>query len=128
MISNESLDYEIRFYEDLLRKRPDFAEALTALGEAYTRKGEYAKGLEIDQRLALIKPSDPFVLYNLACSYALTGDVESSFETIRKAIVHGYDDFRHLAEDDDLDALKKDARFRRYFRQILKEKNSTTPF
>ena len=45
----EDLDFEISFYEKLLRKNPDFTNALVALGDAYTRRGRYSEGLAIDK-------------------------------------------------------------------------------
>ena len=62
----ETLDFEIQFYEGVLEKNNDFTQALIVLGDLYTRKGLYEKGLMIDKRLAFLKPEDPIVFYNLA--------------------------------------------------------------
>ena len=51
--SQELLDFEIAFYEQLLKEHPAFADALVALGEAYTRRGQHEKGLAVDQRPAV---------------------------------------------------------------------------
>ena len=39
----KDLDFEIDFFEQLLKKKPDFIQALTALGNAYTQRGDYKK-------------------------------------------------------------------------------------
>lgn len=119
-------DFEIQFYEGLLKKKPDFVEALSALGDLYTRKGLYAKGMEIDERLAHLKPQDPIVLYNLACSYSLLKDTDKAVKTIQKAIACGYDDFHHLEQDSDLDNLRHDSRFQEYFLKV-KDKKAKQP-
>jgi len=49
-------DFEIIFFEKLLEKRPSFIQALIALGNVYTQKGDYEKGLEIDLRLRAAAP------------------------------------------------------------------------
>jgi tetratricopeptide (TPR) repeat protein len=110
--------FEIRFYEKLVAKRPDFKEALMALGDLYTREGLHAEGLRIDQRLASLKPEDPIVLYNLACSYSLLNHIELSLEMLKKAVHCGYRDFGYIREDDDLTNLRKDERFQEYFKNI----------
>ena len=115
-------DFQIRFFEELIKKKPDFAEALAALGDLYTKQGWHEKGLKVDQKLALLKPEDPIVLYNLACSYSLVNNIDQAFETIQNAVDCGYDNLEHLTMDRDLINLRGDQRFQRYFENIKKEK------
>ena len=110
---DDTLDFEITFFEGVLKHRPDFVEALIAIGELYTRKGLYGRGLQVDKRLSRLRPDDPVVLYNLACSYCLTGDMTRALRALKKAIACGYNDFEYLNRDSDLDALRKDRRFKR---------------
>ena len=105
------LDFEIGFYEGLLKKKPDFIQALVVLGDAYTRRGDFKKGLEIDLHLGRLRKDDPGVHYNLACSYSLLGLIDDAFKSIKKAIALGYRDFDYLRKDPDLENLKKDKRF-----------------
>ena len=107
--------FEIEFYENILKERPNFIEALRVLAETYTRAGEYKKGLELDQRLAELLPEDHIVHYNLACSYSLLGDVDSALKNIRKAIALGYHDFDFMNQDPDLANLRADKRFEEVF-------------
>ena len=107
----EDIQFEIVFFEKILKGTPDFIEALSALAESYTRSGEYQKGLDIDKRLAGLCPEDPLVFYNLACSFALTGFIEESLETLETAVRFGYDEPEHMKQDEDLKALHGDERF-----------------
>lgn len=116
------MDYEINFYKGILEKSPNFVEALSAIGDLYTKKGLYEEGLKVDLRLAVLRPDDPVVLYNLACSYSLLNNIDVAFMNIKKAINCGYSDIRHMEQDQDLDNLRKDARFKRYFSRIVKKK------
>ncbi len=115
----EDLDFEIHFLEGVITKQPNFIEALVVLGELYTKKGLYQKGLEIDRRLSQLKPDDPIVFYNLACSYSLIKDMDKAFAAIQFAMQNGYNDFEHLMKDQDLKNLREDNRF-----QSLSEKFS----
>lgn len=116
------IDFEIQFYEGILGKSPDFIQALIALGDLYTKAGYYQKGLDIDQRLACLRPDDPYVLYNLSCSYSLLGHVDKSFAVMQEAVGCGYRDFKFLEKDKDLENLRCDQRFQKYF-LTLKSKN-----
>ena len=117
-------NFEIRFYEGILGKSPYFIEAMGALGDLYTRNGFYQQGLKMDERLYQLRPGDPVILYNLACSYSLLDDKDKAFRAIKHAIHCGYDDFGHLEADKDLDNLRADRRFTRYFERIRGRKRS----
>ena len=110
--------FEIKFYEELVRIKPDFVEALSCLGDAYTREGFIEEGLKVDLRLCQLKPLDPVVQYNLACSYSLLGMVDEALVVLKKAILLGYDDFQFMSKDKDLNNLRKDERFKLLFDKI----------
>lgn len=108
----EQLDFEIEFYEKLLKGKPDFIEALIPLGDAYTKRGYYEKGLEVDRKLCELKPDDPLVWYNLACSLSLLNRTQGALEAIKRALNLGYSDIEYLLSDSDLINLKKESRFK----------------
>ena len=115
---DEDWPFEIEFYEKLLRSNPDFVQALVMLGELYTKAGMYQKGFEMDLHLAQLRPEDPIVLYNLACSYSLLGEINKAFPVMQLAIDCGYDDLNHLTRDKDLKNLLNDSRFKDYLSRI----------
>ncbi len=112
MFKQKDLDFEISFYENLLKKLPCFVEALIALGDAYTKRGRYEDGLKIDQKLAQLRPDDHIVYYNLACSYSLLKMSEPGLEALKKSIQLGYRDSRLMKKDPDLDFIRKDPRYK----------------
>jgi len=107
----EDLDFQMAFFEGVLRRRPDYVDALIALGEIYTKKGLYRKGLRVDKKLSRLRPDNPIVYYNLACSLSLLGDLSKSFEAIERAITLGYEDIAFMCKDPDLSNLRQDERF-----------------
>ena len=115
----DQMDFEITFFERLLEKKPDFIEAMEALADLYTKRGAFTKGLILDEKIKKIKPYDPIVYYNLACSYSLLNEIDKALDTIQRAIKLGYDDLRHLEIDPDLENLRKDNRFQKLIRQII---------
>ncbi len=118
----EDIDFEIVFYENILKNAPQFIEALSAIGDLYTRAGLWQKGLEVDLKLAKLRPEDAIVHYNLACSYALLNQTRAALGALTRAIDYGYDDFEYLKGDADLDNLLKDTQFQQYLRQLEKKK------
>ncbi|MBI1850811.1 MAG: hypothetical protein HYR85_10750 [Planctomycetes bacterium] len=105
------LDFEIGLYETYLRNRPDAVEALFELGGAYTKRGLYSKGLEMDLRLVRIEPDNATFNYNLACSYSLLQDVDRSLDSLKRAIELGFDEADQLESDADLENVRRDPRF-----------------
>ena len=119
--NNNDIDFEIRFYENILRESPDFIETMMALADLYTKKGLYREGLELDERLSRLRPEEPVIFYNLACSYSLLNDQYAALNAIRRAIELGYDDFEHLYNDKDLASLMADEQFRAYLKDVQKK-------
>jgi len=114
-------DFEITFYKSIIDKDPTYVDALTLLGEAYSRKGLYEEGLKIDQHIATLRPLDPIAFYNLACSYSLVHMKKEALKNLRKSIVLGYNDLEHIAGDRDLYSLHADRSFHKLMRRLCKK-------
>jgi predicted Zn-dependent protease len=108
----QDLDIEIGFLEGVVRRDPRFVEALQLLGDDYTRRGRYKRGLEVDQRLVKLRPQDSVTHYNLACSLALTHEPAQAIVALHRALDLGYSDFKWLKRDPDLRALRRHPLFK----------------
>ena len=120
---NQDLDFQIIFFEDLLRDDPEFIDVLIPLAEAYTRKGWFEKGLWIDEKLSRLRPRDETVFYNLSCSYALLNRKEQALEALKRALDLGYEDLDWMAEDPDLAGLREEGGYKKLIRCYLPEEN-----
>jgi len=109
---SKDLDVKIQFMEGIVRRDPQYVEALQLLGDHYTQRGQYEQGLKVDEQLSRLEPANPLVFYNLACSYSLIGEVDLAATAIEKALALGYRDFKWLAKDPDLRTLRKHPLFR----------------
>jgi tetratricopeptide (TPR) repeat protein len=110
--SQRDLDIKIEFMEGLVRRDPDFVDALQLLGDHYTQRGRYPEGLKVDERLARLEPRSSLVFYNLACSYSLTDQFDRAALALEKALQLGYHDFNWLARDPDLRKLRQQPVYR----------------
>jgi tetratricopeptide (TPR) repeat protein len=101
------LDIEIGFLEGVTKRDPKYIDALQILGDDYTKRGRFTEGLKVDERLSSLRPSDPLVFYNLACSYSLLGFLDQGVAALERSLMLGYRDFKWLLEDPDLENLRK---------------------
>jgi len=115
-------DFNIDFYEGVLKTNPYLVECLNYLGNAYTTKGMYQEGLEVDKKLAKLRPEDSVIIYNLACSYSLTHEVSLAISALEKAIDLGYDDIEQIENDSDINNLRDDKRYKDLM-EILRKKS-----
>lgn len=112
----ERLDWEIAFYEGILRRDTAYGTVLRVLAELYTRRGRYRDGLLLDRRIVALHPDDPVAHYNLACSLALTDDPGGAFAALDDAWTLGYRDLGWLERDPDLRTLRRDPRYGEFLR------------
>jgi len=107
------IDVEISFLEGLVRRDPNYIEALQILGDDYTQRGRINDGLQVDQKLSQLEPQNPLVFYNLACSLSLAGKFDEAAQAVESALDLGYRDFKWLARDPDLKSLRKHPHYER---------------
>ena len=67
-------------------------------------------------------PTDPKILYNLACRYSLTRRARQAVAALRKAIKYGFDDFRLLCRDPDLDNIRSTISFQKLKQSLAPRK------
>jgi tetratricopeptide (TPR) repeat protein len=122
----KELDVKIGFMEGVVKRDPAFVEALQILGDDYTRRGKYVSGLKVDEQLSQLRPEDPLVKYNLACSYSLTGNFNQAIAALEKALNLGYRDFRWLARDPDLVDLRQHPLYKNIRAKVRRMKSKKT--
>ena len=117
------LDTKIQFIEGLVRRDPNYVDALQLLGDHYTQRGRFTEGLHVDERLARLDPENALVFYNLACSYSLTDQFDRAIFALDNAIELGYRDFKWLARDPDLKKLRAQPAYQELKEKIQRFKN-----
>lgn len=122
-----NLDIEIGFLEGVVRRDPEYVDALQILGDSYTRRGRFNKGLEVDLRLCRLRPDDALTHYNLACSLALTGEAGQAVDTLHRALDLGYRDFKWMRRDPDLRGLRQHPLYKSIRARIRKLEERKSP-
>ena len=126
-MTTELSQFELDFFEALVRKNPRFIDAISALAETYTASGSYEKGLEMDERLSVLCPKDGLVFYNLACSYALLNRISESLSALEKAASFGYRDWKYMQRDADLAILAGQPRFAELLQRMRAPSSEVNP-
>lgn len=104
-------EFEIGFFESVLRRNASDATVIELLGGLYTRQGRIADGLRMDRRLVKLQPGNATAHYNLACSLALSKRKRDALRELQTAVRLGYSDFDWMQQDPDLEVLKHHPKF-----------------
>jgi TolB-like protein/Flp pilus assembly protein TadD len=90
---------------------PDDARALTIGAVALSRLGEHEAGLEWAARALAVDPTDAGICYNVACLYAVEGEIDKAIDCLEDAARAGFAHRDWIENDPDLDSVRDDPRF-----------------
>jgi eukaryotic-like serine/threonine-protein kinase len=103
---------------------PETIKSIEELASTLSSEKKYTEVLPLYDALVQ-KAKGPTAIagawYNFACGAALAGHPDEAFQHLDQAIGHGYNDARHLAQDDDLQSLRSDPRFAALIQQLSRK-------
>jgi TolB-like protein/Tfp pilus assembly protein PilF len=94
-----------------LELNPDDSRAATMAAVSACRLGQREDGLAWARRAVEADPDDAGVRYNVACLYALQGELEAAMAALEEAFAMGFTNRDWIERDPDLDALRDQPRF-----------------
>jgi tetratricopeptide (TPR) repeat protein len=97
----------VKLIEQRLNLNPDDARAYNLGATTLAKLGNEPRALEFAMRSLAIDPEDPMVLYNVACLYSLIGKPQDALGHLERAIAHGFGDRLAMANDPDLDLVRR---------------------
>jgi len=68
--------------------------------------GDYAKAIQVGNKLYALEPDSTNTLYNMACAHALLGHQKEAMTWLSRSVDSGYRDLKHMQADSDLDSLR----------------------
>src|SRR5262249_17280833 len=107
--SRESL----RKVEQHLQLHPDDVRAIYLGAGALHGLGEFERAVAWADRALAMEPEEPAVLYNVACTYAVLGEVDKAIDCLDKAFQQGFGHLEWVANDPDLARLRDHPRYKR---------------
>ena len=102
----------IRTYQRALTLAPDHQESLHGLSWAYMQTKEYEKALTVLKQLSALSPGQAVIDYNISCAYGRAQRPKESITWLKTALEKGYDNWRRIRSDDDLDPIRQRPEFR----------------
>ncbi len=87
-----NLEEAFDWWEETIRRKPDFLPALRNYGKELAEAGRSDRSLEILQRALAIREGDPRSLHGMALAYFLQGDSAEGLSALRKALAADPDD------------------------------------
>ena len=94
-----------------LELNPDDARALYLGGGALAHLGDRKQAMDWASKASSIDPKNPSVQYNVACVFALLGEIEQAIDSLEQSITTGMGQTEWIENDSDLDPLREHPRF-----------------
>lgn len=104
--------------EKVLELQPDETRALYLTATPLMRIGREEQAHQWVDRALFIEPDDPSVLYNIACFYAQTGEIDKALDCLERASLPGMANKSWIQNDSDLDPLRDHDRFKKILEGI----------
>jgi len=110
--SRKETERAVAKYDRLAETDPKNGQAWYKAGYQLYQAGEHDRAAKAFQRSAELGHSEGASLYNAACMLSLKGDRRGAIDHLERAILAGFGSASKLREDDDLDAIRSEPRYR----------------
>lgn len=110
-------------FEEVTREHPTIGRAWFNLGYAQLKADQPDKGAASFTKALDLKFRPATTMYNLACAAALSGNIDAAFSWLEKAEGAGMDVGSSARWDEDLDAIRGDARYKELKKRWKAEEN-----
>jgi adenylate cyclase len=90
---------------------PQDGRALQLATVVAARLGRRERAREFAERVLTVRPNSFSTFYNVACAYAIMGDIDEALEMLDHAVQHGRGNLEWIEHDPDFDNLRSDPRF-----------------
>jgi Flp pilus assembly protein TadD len=106
-------DYEkaMADFDRAVELEPTHSKNFSERGVAWLNLGDHAAAIRDLDTAVRLDPHDGNAYYNLACVHALEGHTTSALLLLKTALVNGYQELDHAAQDADFISLRDDPRF-----------------
>jgi len=101
--------------ENQILKVPEDARARVLVASSYAEVGRAEDSMREMQFARTLRPNDPSVLYNCACTYSKLGQKREALDALRRAWEGGFKDAEWARRDPDLGLLHGDPEFEKLY-------------
>lgn len=104
-------------YGIALRHDPELPAAYFYRGITRINLKDYDGGQRDFEQVIRLEPEETSAYYNIACAYSLRKDAPNALLWLRKALGHGFREFKHMEKDSDLDFIRDRADYKALVRR-----------
>jgi serine/threonine protein kinase/Flp pilus assembly protein TadD len=94
-----------------LQLNPDDPRALYMGGVSFARLGEGARGRDWANQALAINSNDATVLYNVACIYSISGEIDKAVSMLERSVNAGFGHWNWIENDSDFEPLHTNPRY-----------------
>ena len=117
--SREMAKSAVARVERLRERHPELSLPVAIGAVALVRLGELSRAREWAADAMMIAPDDPVTLYNVACYYALLGDIDQAMEILERWRPRANPRTKNWVRfDSDFDAIRDNPRFVEFLKQL----------
>jgi adenylate cyclase len=117
--SREAARQAVERAERALIRQPDVPLAATLGAGALIRLGERERAREWIARALMIAPDDPLTLYNVACDYALLGELDLALDVLERWKPRANPTTKAwIRHDTDFDSIRENPRFQKFLSEL----------
>jgi non-specific serine/threonine protein kinase len=113
--SRNILQRAIQIMENQIARVPEDARARSLLSNYYSQIGRREDAIREMQFAVALRPTDPTMHYNTACTYCALGMKAEAIESLKQAWKFGYRDSVWVRRDPDLTSLHGDPDFEKLY-------------
>jgi len=113
--SRNVLQRAVQTMEDQIAKVPEDARARSLLSNYYSQTGRTDDAIREMQFAVALRPTDPTLHYNTACTYCALGMKSEALEALKQAWKFGYRDSVWVRRDPDLTSLHGNPEFEKLY-------------
>jgi tetratricopeptide (TPR) repeat protein len=102
----------VRAAEEHLKWNPDDIRALYLAANGLAARGEPVRARQFADRALAMRPDDPVLLYNVACTFALLGLTDPALAALGDAVRKGWNHKGWVERDSNLNGLRSHPQYR----------------
>jgi tetratricopeptide (TPR) repeat protein len=107
-------------FRSMTQRYPNLGRSWFSLGFAALQAGQNQESISSFKHALDMNYRTTTTMYNLACAYARSNQNDTAIEWLQKARSAGFELGRYIDNDDDLNSLRSDPRFRQLRQEVHK--------
>lgn len=116
LLQKNKIEDAEKLYKEVLAEEPSNNSVIMKLAGLYHSNKNYEEAIKYYSQLT--PGGNPFVLYNLACSFSMNGNKEEALNSIQQSVDKGFSQIGLLKTDTDLENIRNEEKFSKILKSV----------